>query len=219
MSDKVLVGRTELVLERITENLDRRRLEITNLRRVVLGYLEKPLESTAARMAIVMVYAHWEGYVKEVCQLYLEFVESAVTCCRELQPALLGYLWTPMLRPLTGGINIKRKTAVAESALYSLGEPVLFPEAEKTIDTRANLNYSILETIASSLCLDISKLATWRPHLNSLVHLRNNIAHGALPGSLTYSDFDDHASVILALMEDFELVLMTAVRTRAFCTT
>jgi hypothetical protein len=164
-----------------------------------------------------MIYALWEGYVKEVSQLYLEHIESAVRCCKDLRPALLGYLWTPILRPLSGGINAERRMTVAELAISSLNGPVTFSDAEKTIETKANLNYAVLKEIGSSLCLDISPLGVWKSHLNALVHLRNNIAHGSPAKSLTYSDFDNHATSALALMEGFEAVVLSAIRTRAFC--
>ena len=206
------------VLENITNNLEQRRLEITKVRRVTLNWEGKPLEATVVGMAVPMIYAHWEGYVKEVCQLYLEYVESSVGCSRELHVDLLGYMWTPELQRLTGGLNSERKRAVAELALNSHRAPVVFSETEKEIDTKANLWFSVLESIAESLCLDITRLGTWRRHLNALVHIRNNIAHGARPRSLTCSDFEEYASKTLALMEAFEDVIVSALTKRTFCT-
>lgn len=81
---------SESIIEEITDNLDKRRLEITNLRRVLLNYSGKPLEVTIVRMTIPLLYANWEGYVKEVCQLYLEYVEKSGTLNRELKADLLG---------------------------------------------------------------------------------------------------------------------------------
>jgi hypothetical protein len=98
---------------------------------MILNYAEKPLEVTAVRMGIPMIYAEWEGYVREVYQLYLEHVESAVDRCKELKPALLGYLWTPVLRPLTGGLNSERKKIVAETILSCLDGSVSFSDSEK----------------------------------------------------------------------------------------
>ena len=206
------------VLENVRNNLEQRRLEITKLRRVTLNWEGRALESTVASMGIVMIYAHWEGYVKEVCQLYLEYIESSVRRSCELQVDLLGYMWTPELKRLTGGLNSERKRAVAGLALDSYRAPVVFSETEKTIDTKANLRYSVFESVAESLCLDITRLATWRRHLDALVHMRNNIAHGARPRGLTCSDFEERASKTLALMKAFEDVIVSALRQRTFCT-
>ena len=203
--------------EQIAGNLEQRRLELTRVRRVALAYVRTPLEAPVVRMAIPIIYAEWEGYVKEVCQLYLEHVEASVGSCSELAAAMLGYLWTPVLRPLRGGLNLDRKKAVAETALHALTGPVGFSDTEKGIDTKSNLNFAVLETIAGSLCLDITPLLHWKTHLNALVYLRNNIAHGARPQVLKYPDFDQRASETLALMEGFERVIISGVRDRAFC--
>jgi hypothetical protein len=212
------MGALSSLFEAISENLDQRRLEFTNIRRVVLKVVGGPLESAASRMAIPMIYAVWEGFVKEVCQLYLEHIEQSVSKAAYLQPAILGHMWTPELRPLTGGLNFSRKKSVAEVALAAGSAPVLFRDTEREVNTRSNLNYAVLEDIAAHLCLDISGMVGWKAALNALVNLRNNVAHGARPRELSYKDIDDYISDTLSLMETFEMVLSQAAKNRAYCT-
>ena len=211
------MGYLSTLFEAIAENLDQRRLEFTNIRRVVLRFVGGPLESAASRMAVPMIYALWEGFVKEVCQLYIEHIEQSVSVAAHLQPAILGHMWTPELRPLAGGLNFSRKKSVAEVALAVDSAPVLFSNTEREVNTKSNLNYAVLEDIAAHLCLDISAMAGWRASLNALVNLRNNVAHGARPQGLSYKEIDDYASHTLSLMEAFEAVLSEAARNRAFC--
>jgi hypothetical protein len=211
------MGLLSNLFEAIAENLDQRRLEFTNIRRVVLKCGGGPLESAASRMAVPMIYALWEGFVKEVCQLYLEYIEQTVSIAAQLQPAILGHMWTPELRPLIGGLNFLRKKSIAEAALAVQSAPVIFRNTEREVNTKSNLNYDVLEDIAAHLCLDISTLAEWRGSLNTLVNLRNNIAHGARPQGLSYKEIDDYTSHTLSLMEAFETVLLEAARMRAFC--
>lgn len=206
----------ESVLEEILNNLDQRRLEITNLRRVVQNYIDKPLKATAIRMAIPMLYAQWEGYVREVCQLYLEFIETSGTKIRELRADLLAYLWTSVLKPLSGGLDFMRKKNVAELAHTCMENPVKFAENERMINTKSNLNYDVLLDISNHLCLDISTLIPLKNHLDALVHLRNNIAHGARPRTLDYKDFEEHASFLINLMEEFEKCIVKALEDRSF---
>ena len=207
----------QTVLEEIIENMDKRRLEITNLRRILLHYVGKPLESTVVRMAIPLLYANWEGYVREVCQLYLEFIEASGVCLRELKSDLLGYLWTPNLKPLTGGLNFERKKAIADLALNCMEDPVLFSDSERSINTKSNLNFDVLIDIAAHLCLDFSSFAFWKQRLNALVNLRNNIAHGSIPSTLDYDLFEEHASTLINMMEEFERILLQALENRQFC--
>jgi len=207
----------QVVQEEISDNLDRRRFEITNLRRVLLSYVGKPLESTVVRMAIPLLYANWEGYVKEVCQLYLEYIERSGTKNRELKADLLGYLWSSSLRPLSGGLNFEKKKAIAELALHRMDDCVKFSESERNIHTRANLNFEVLQDIADHLCFNISLLNTYKRHLNRLVNLRNNIAHGSFPSSMDYDIFNEHAESVIDLMEDFENIVIYNLDIRNFC--
>lgn len=205
------------VLEEIADNLDKRRLEITNLRRVLLNYVDKPLEKTAIRMAIPLLYANWEGFVREVCQLYLEYVENSGIRIRELRAGLLGYLWTPSLKPLTGGLNFERKKAVAELALNCMENSVRFADSERIINTKSNLNFDVLMDIGTHLCLDTTAFVPWKHHLNALVHVRNNIAHGSNPSVLNYDAFEQHAASLISLMEKFENILAQALENQSFC--
>jgi hypothetical protein len=207
----------QVVQEEISDNLDRRRFEITNLRRVLLSYVGKPLESTVVRMAIPLLYANWEGYVKEVCQLYLEYIERSGTKNCELKADLLGYLWSSSLRPLTGGLNFEKKKAIAELALHRMDDCVKFSENERNIHTKANLKFEVLQDIADHLCFNISLLNTYKRHLNSLVKLRNNIAHGSFPSSMDYDIFNEHAESVIGLMEGFENIVIYNLDIRNFC--
>jgi len=101
-------------------------------------------------MAIPLFYANWEGYVKEVCQLYLEYIERSGTKSRELKAEMLGYLWSPSLKPLAGGINFEKKKCIAKLALNGLDDIVEFSESERNIDTISNLNFYILENISAA---------------------------------------------------------------------
>jgi hypothetical protein len=94
---------------------------------------------------------------------------------------------------------------------------VRFEDSERIINTKSNLNFDVLEDIAAHLCLDISNLLPLKQHLNTLVHLRNNIAHGARPNTLDQTDFNNHAASVVALMEAFENSLVMALEERTFC--
>ncbi|MDR4498350.1 MAG: MAE_28990/MAE_18760 family HEPN-like nuclease [Candidatus Scalindua sp.] len=208
---------TQTIQEEIADNLDKRRFEITNLHRVLLNYTGKPLESTALRMAIPLLYANWEGYVREVCQLYLEYIESTGVQVRNLKPGLLGYLWTPALKPLIGGLDFEKKKIIAELALNCMENSVHFEDSERAINTKSNLNFDVLKNISNHLCLETTTLEPWKQHLNALVNIRNNIAHGSILTALKYYFFEEHASSLISLMEEFEKVIIQTLENNGFC--
>ncbi len=66
----------------LSDSVVRRREEITHVRRVVAELRDTTLAQTAMLMAIPMLYDHWEGFVKESVELYIEYIEK-----RDLAPA------------------------------------------------------------------------------------------------------------------------------------
>ena len=94
--------------------------------------------------------------------------------------------------------------------------PVRFADSERVINTKSNLSFEVLRDIAAHLCLDISTMMPRKSHLDALVHLRNNIAHGARPRHLDYANFEEHASSLVQLMEEFERILIRAIENRTF---
>ena len=202
--------------EQITNNLIDRRAQFRQIERVIHEFIGKTLEHTVVAMAIPMIYAHWEGYVKEICQLYLEHIEDSVEIGSSLSPMLLGYLWSPTLQPLTGGINARRRADVAIEAVRSLSAPVEFRDSERNVNTGSNLNFEQLEKIGEQLCIDVTSLSDHRHRLNSLVHSRNNIAHGSIPRQLRFTDLQSRIEDTEDLMKDFELQILDALRRRTF---
>jgi len=94
---------------------------------------------------------------------------------------------------------------------------VRFSENERNIHTKANLKFEVLQDIADHLCFNISLLNTYKRHLNSLVSLRNNIAHGSFPSSMDYDIFNEHAESVIGLMEGFENIVIYNLGLRNFC--
>jgi hypothetical protein len=94
---------------------------------------------------------------------------------------------------------------------------VKFSESERSINTKSNLNFDVLKDIADHLCFNISILNKHKRHLNALVNLRNNIAHGSFPSTLNYDLFNEYAESIMLLMADFENIVLDNLELRKFC--
>ena len=128
----------------------------------------------------------------------------------------MGRTPSSSLKPLTGGLNFEKKKAIAELALNRMDDGVRFSESERNINTKANLSFDVLKDISDHLCFDVSPLITYKRHLNSLVNLRNNIAHGSFPSTMDYDIFDEHAKSILDLMSNFENIVIYNLTKRNF---
>lgn len=200
----------------IADCLDRRRTALTETVRVVATHKDTVLHQRACAMAIPMLYAHWEGYAKEVLQLYVEYLGKTAIAQREVQPSLLAYSWSGSFRKLSGNLTHDRKVELIERFLGSFTDALAFDKKEKEIDTKSNLIFEVLEDLARFFCLDISPMRDQSKKLDALVNRRNNIAHGGREHKIEDSDIEDYRSLVLSLMESLETVLNCAVQSASY---
>lgn len=190
------------VQEQLASDLERRRLAITKIKRVVQRVSGTTLENTAALMAIPLLYAHIEGFAKESLQHYIEFLEAQRLLPQEVHPSVLGFSLKRYLKTLSGNQSVEKVTEFVRKTLGLVSSPISF--AEKTIDTKSNLKFSVLEDLCCSLSIDVGQVRDSEKHLNALVNRRNNIAHGGREQELDYGDVEELADQAVRIMEAFE---------------
>lgn len=200
----------------IADSFDRRRNALTETFRVVIVHKDTVLVPRACAMAVPMIYAHWEGYIKEVLQLYIEFLEDLALPQRDVSAALLAYAWSGSFRKLKDNLSHAKQVEITQRLIASLNEVLVFEKTERRIDTRSNLYFDVLEELAQCLCLDISPLKTAKRKLDALVNRRNQIAHGGREQTLTLLDVEEHRELVLDLMQQFESILVSAIDTTAY---
>lgn len=200
----------------IADCLDRRRNALTETVRVVAAHKDTVLHQRACAMAIPMIYAHWEGFAKEVLQLYVEFLEKCAVAQREVHSNLLAYSWSGSFRKLQGTLTHDKKVELIERFLGSLTEALAFEKREREIDTKSNLLFEVLEDLARFLCLDIAPMRGQSKKLDALVSRRNNIAHGGREQKIEDADIEEYRTLVLSLMEALEKVLDAAVQSSTY---
>ena len=190
-----------------------RRLEaITLVRRAVKELSKTSYESTCTSMALPMLYAHWEGFVKEVLQLFLEEIESKDVAMADADPYLVAHSWTAEFRRVKGGASIDQRAQFVRKATESLHGPLKFGATEKEIDTKSNLNFAAIESLCKALCLDTALLEEKRHHMNALVSKRNSIAHGGRHEKVALVEVEETADLVVDLINRMENILLSAVR-------
>lgn len=195
----------------VTDCLDRRRTALTETERVVAALRGNVLQPRACAMAVPMLYAVWEGYTKEVLQLYIELLEKRSLPQQDLKPDMLAYAWSGSFRKLTGNLTHARKVELIERFLGSLHDTLRFEKAEREVDTKSNLFFDVLESLAACLCLDVSRMKAHEKKLDALVNRRNSIAHGGRDQKLSEADVAEYKHLVLALIGDLESVVLDAV--------
>src|SRR5580704_7767577 len=83
----------EELADRLDEGMAWRRIELQALKAAVSDAEKQspgsPLSRALARSGVAMLYAHWEGYVKDSCTAYVEFIAKRRLRCDELSDGLL----------------------------------------------------------------------------------------------------------------------------------
>lgn len=135
-----------------------------------------PKQSAALRFSVPILYAHWEGFVKKACELYLEFVAKKYLKHSELKPQFVALSLSKNLGSLEIK-NIQERTKAVEFLINEIGKSsnVL---TKNVIQTKSNLRYNVLEEILFIIGIDETNFAHKKSLINDLVDSRNNIAHG-----------------------------------------
>jgi len=159
------------------------------------------------RGGVALLYAHWEGFIKEAAAAYLEYVAFQVkvrrTRVRDLAPPFLGLALAEMC-PLDPHDRVWFTAARIGQFLRSDEDQRARIRTTAVVDTESNLTYRVLERILRALGLDASPYELKR-HLidRSLVEARNSIAHGE-HFIVQKGDFMDLYDEFVPLLRDFK---------------
>lgn len=165
------------------------------------------------RGSIALLYAHWEGYVKEATYLYLSYVATRRLPIEQLScavaPAIAGQYTDNLLSQ--GDLP-----SISEFARIMRGSGTSMKRLtvkKHQIDTGSNLNFKQF--------LRLAEAAGLSPHLfltdeglvtlidEQLLARRNKIAHG----EYSFVDYDEYSEVrdkVLQAIDNFTNTLVTA---------
>lgn len=162
----------------LTEDLKWRLNELDTWKRMVDAC--RPHERVGAlRAGIALLYAHWEGYVKEAARAYLEYVSRKGLKVGDLRSELAAVALRTML-----GKGEQSKKAVDHTALIDMlrdeaHSDANLPYGRAMIRTRSNLSFDVFEDVMHSVGCDATRHEISRTLIDvRLLKNRNDIAHG-----------------------------------------
>ncbi|APH00658.1 hypothetical protein ASJ30_03170 [Janibacter indicus] len=161
-----------------------------------------PSQKANLRAGVVILYAHWEGWVKAVSQLYIRYVNTRAFRYDQLSTAFLG----TALKTKMGTVE-EATTPLMHNSFAFFIQNELSAKAklsEELVRTESNLSSSVFLAIIDRLGLERRDKYTLRAQLidHDLVQRRNTIAHGEYL-DLTASDFGALRTDVLDLLELF----------------
>lgn len=178
-----------------------RRAEIRRMRMQIVSS-SGPLQETLLRAATALLYAHWEGFVKQACEMYVEYVGRRRLRFRHLRDCLAAVSARRLLRKGAQGdveelIEAYRTVADRETRPHI--------RAADFVDTGGNLDFQSLERILKGLGVETEDYRSKAQLLDRrLLASRNRIAHGRyeVQGLDAYLELQEHVEDLMSLLRN-----------------
>jgi len=169
-------ARTKTALQQLLDEEFAWRFRELQDHRTVLRSADGPRKRMLLRTGIALLYAHWEGFVKNCTGFYIEFVHHQRLNYQELATcfAVLGLKSELELLQASkkAATNIAALTAI-RSATNRVAQIDNFE-----VQTASNLKFDIFEGVATTIGISTSTYETKRHFIDDLVYQRNAVAHG-----------------------------------------
>ena len=135
-------------------------------------------KETAIRSGIALLYAHWEGSIKNIAYYYLVFVSRQKIPYNELKSNFLAVSIKQDLAQFNETNKTTLQTAIVENVFKRNSEQSKIP-TENIISTNSNLNSTIFEEIMCTIGLKTTYYRQYYKLIDEvLLNMRNSIAHG-----------------------------------------
>lgn len=163
----------------LSQSLAWRKREIANLSLLIRSLNRPHEEGLLRRCAVLFLYAHFEGFIKEAAESYLELVSRQGLAYERLKTNFVALGARSAIRE-AGGSNLTRlHMGVVEFLTYNQGNTAKFAY-QKAIDTESNVNSRVFSNILDTVGIPMDDFFSTRMFIvdGSLLANRNAIAHG-----------------------------------------
>lgn len=171
----------ERLQSRLDKNLAVRKKELTILKTQVAS-AENLVLNTFIRTGIVMLYAHWEGFIKMAAREYLSYLNNLNISRSAMKDNFITLAIKPTIRDCSQSLKTEKHYEIIHEVIYKSNMPFDVNQMDKLIiNTESNLSYVVLQDILFNLGLEKSKYELKANYLKEeLLDRRNAIAHGEL---------------------------------------
>lgn len=185
----------------ISDEISWRKQELTTARKLV-QQTTGSVQTAHLRAGVLILYAHWEGWIKNVARLYVRYVNTSAPTFDQLSVAFLGHALKVRLSSVQESSTALTHNEFAEFLHLGLSEKARLDES--LVRTNSNLSSTVLGDILTRLGLSARSEYSTRAKLidEELVARRNAIAHGQHL-DLTDADFLQLQTDIITLLELF----------------
>jgi len=202
----------EKFIQGVQRELAHRKKELTSIRFGLPAGDPYPSqnESWVTRAAVVLAYAHWEGFVKSSGRRYIDLVNRSGTRASELKLGFQALTLMSHFKRSSGSSKGKYLSEILEQMDTARAQP-FHVNSDKAFDTEGNLSSSVFADLIASLGLAPASSFTMRIGFidATLMYSRNQVAHGELV-AFTQDEAIQRIDGVMVLLETFSEQIIQA---------
>lgn len=188
--------------------------EIADMK-LAVRQIESIKKKTVVRAGTPLLYAHWEGFIKNAAKFYLEYVDYQGHNYEELANC---FVIIGLKKKLVGIAQSKQANANNEALEFirrEMGSKSCLT-LDSAIRTESNLSSSVFENICYSVGISHSWYETKYNLIDeSLLKRRNMIAHGEYL-DLNEEQYRDLADEVIGLLRNFKTDVENAASLKSY---
>lgn len=188
-----------------------RKGEISLVLRNVVGGSDD-WQKTLGRIGIMLLYAHWEGFVKKTCEQYVELIADRIVTKSISIGALSMHfraliLWK-RFKKNEGKEVIKFVDVFKEYASEDMSQ-VCRLQYDGLVDTEDNLSLNVFRRLTQVLDLNVARLIALVQVIDAQVTApRHEIAHGGPRLAPSPTEYQDHSKNVVNAIDQFKEILL-----------
>jgi len=199
--------RTEQQLfDNIDQEMSWRKTDLIRLRKAIID-IEKSNEllyKTLLRSSIPLLYAHWEGFIKQASIFYINYISLRKLPYNVLNKGVLAkFIQTEFLSKSSNN-DFEKGIALINFFENQLNERSNLKGIPDPINTKANLSSSVLKEIIEFLDLSYLEFSPFAVFIDlRLLEARNKIAHGEYR-EVDRKFYDEAHEIVIRLITEYK---------------
>ena len=195
------VRTAEQLFDLISDDSAWRKRELTTFRKEV-ERSNTEVRPALLRASVALLYAHWEGFIKNVCYWYLCFLAAKKLSIQQLRPELAAVALRSQMAALTETSRPHLHAEAIRDLRERSTEKARIPTSRDAVRTASNLSSVVLRDVLTAVGCDSERYEYAKDLIDDqLVAPRNRIAHGE-EDYVKLSEWNDLREEILRIMED-----------------
>jgi hypothetical protein len=206
----------EELLKYIDEDLFWRKRELTAIKLLIDNSpeLDESLQINL-RIGVVMLYAHWEGFIKNSGNYYINYLSHLPLRYDELKDSIVTLSMRGEIKNCSESNKVSIHNKIVDKLLNQLGSEAKIPFKD-IVPPCDILNYSLFYEILFTLGLNKEYFELKQQLIDrELIRNRNNVAHGRQT-SLKKDDFNTLYKHLIPMLEKFKNLIIDSAQNERY---